>query len=220
MMLVVALVVVGVAFVLIVVLGLFYYHSRIAAQQDKSAPSSADTSLDSGSMKKDFYIHMNPNLKANGYVRAKEKLYGQLSVDGETTACMYQEPYKGPINNPAYCTLTTTSVSSDTPLKYHISFDGDESVDYAVPDMMQNRTPPPPFSELYAHTQPHPHAHPPPVPLSRPPPTLPTRSHGGPPILTIPPPPPKQEYYASSSLFQSSFIHGPSMLDAKHSDLI
>ncbi|KAK3866940.1 hypothetical protein Pcinc_027555 [Petrolisthes cinctipes] len=194
-------------------LGITYYHRRATKKANKKSPQLSESGVSESrkvSMKmKDLHINVNLSPVSNGYAKAKGKLYGHVAMDEETSA-MYQEPFKGPMHNPAYYTLGHTVSSSEMPLKSGLPGDTDDSVDYAIPDL--NMTPPPPFSEVY--TPP-----PPPVPLTKPPANLPNNRNIREPTLVTPnptvapipalPPPPDQEYYAAPLLCHSSNIQGP-----------
>lgn len=194
------LVTVGVISVIVIIVVVFYYYRNRRFKSKSKASPLTTNGMDSRkvSMKmRDFHINMNLSPSANGYTRAKGKLYGHVHMEEEVTA-MYQEPYKGPIHNPGYYTLNRAASPSETLIKRLA--DADDSVDYAVPDV--NMTPPPPFSEVYTP--------PPPVPLTRPPHSLPGRLIREAPTPPVPliPPPPEQQYYTAPHLCQPSNIQG------------
>lgn len=108
----------------------------------------------------DLNLNLNMTNRTNTGPRSKCKFYGDSQFDDESSSVMYQEPYKGPVNNPGYHTLAPGSTLPDKALQPMLT--ARDSSDYAVPTMSLSQ--PPSLLDIYKIA--------PPLPPLKPPPTL------------------------------------------------
>ena len=139
-----------------VVILAIYYKKRILSNPKSESPFMKNNNKRKVSINMND-IHMNNANGSNSNQQAKCKFYGDMLTEDEVST-MYQEPYKGPVNNPGYYTLAPGSSLSDKTREPMLS--ARDSSDYAIPTLSISH--PPSLLDIYKI--------PPPVPSSKPPP--------------------------------------------------
>ncbi|KAF2361711.1 Serine-threonine/tyrosine-protein kinase catalytic domain [Trinorchestia longiramus] len=140
-----------------IVLVTLYYKEKIL-HNDKTAPPFVKNAKRKVALNMND-LHFNMPNRTGSAPRSKCRFYGDTHQDDESSA-MYQEPYKGPVNNPGYYTLAPGSSSSDKAMQPMLG--ARDSSDYAIPTMSTSH--PPSLLDIYKI--------PPPVPATKPPTSL------------------------------------------------
>ncbi|KAA0201620.1 hypothetical protein HAZT_HAZT010086 [Hyalella azteca] len=148
----------GVIFCLVlIVLAVLFYKKKIS-NKDKSTPPFVKNAKRKVALNMND-LHFNMTGRTGSVPRSMCRFYGDTNQDDESSA-MYQEPYKGPVNNPGYYTLAQGSSLSDKALQPMLG--ARDSSDYAIPTMSTSH--PPSLMDIYKI--------PPPVPVTMPPGSL------------------------------------------------